>query len=70
MFKIMNESKVPIHLLSQTFSLLGQSSRLNILLAIGQENVCVCHLEAVLGQRQASISQQLMLLRTAGMVQS
>ncbi len=29
---------------------------------------CVCHMEAVLGQRQAHISQHLMLLRDAGLV--
>jgi len=40
-------------------------ARLAILLAIGEGEVCVCHLEAVLGQRQAYISQHLMALRQA-----
>jgi ArsR family transcriptional regulator len=35
------------------------------LLAIGEGEACVCHLESVLGQRQAYISQQLMALREA-----
>ena len=40
-------------------------ARLAILLAIGEGEACVCHLEAVLGQRQAYISQHLMALRQA-----
>lgn len=52
------------------FHLIGQTGRLEILLAIGRGEACVCHLEAWLGYRQASISQQLMLLRDAGLVTS
>jgi ArsR family transcriptional regulator len=37
--------------------------RVQILMAIGQGEACVCHLEALLGLRQAYISQQLMILR-------
>jgi DNA-binding transcriptional ArsR family regulator len=47
---------------------LGQPERLKILLAIGQQEACVCHLEAALGLRQATISQHLMVLRQAGLV--
>jgi DNA-binding transcriptional ArsR family regulator len=47
---------------------LGQPERLKILLAIGQQEACVCHLEAALGSRQAYISQHLMALRQAGLV--
>jgi DNA-binding transcriptional ArsR family regulator len=54
--------------LADLFSLLGQPSRLQILLVIGQGEACVCHIEAVLGLRQAYISQQLMGLRKAGLV--
>jgi DNA-binding transcriptional ArsR family regulator len=52
----------------QLFRSLGQPARLEILLAIGAGEACVCHLEAALGQRQAYISQQLMALRNAGLV--
>jgi DNA-binding transcriptional ArsR family regulator len=38
---------------------------LEILLAIGEGEACVCHLEAILGYRQAYISQHLMALREA-----
>ncbi len=50
------------------FRLLGQPLRLQIILIIAKESACVCHMEAVLGVRQAAISQQLMLLRDAGLV--
>jgi DNA-binding transcriptional ArsR family regulator len=43
--------------------------RLQILQVLEQEgNACVCHLEKRLGQRQAYISQQLAVLREAGLV--
>jgi ArsR family transcriptional regulator len=47
---------------------LGQTARLRILIAIGEGEACVCHLEAILGYRQAYISQQLMALREGGIV--
>jgi DNA-binding transcriptional ArsR family regulator len=50
------------------FRALGQPARIRILLAIGQGEACVCHLEAVLGMRQAYISQHLMALRDIGLV--
>lgn len=50
------------------FRLLAQPSRLQILAVIGRGEACVCHLEAATGLRQANISQQLMLLRDAGLV--
>jgi len=49
---------------------ISQTVRLEILLAIGTGEACVCHLEAAIGQRQAYISQQLMALREAGIVES
>ena len=42
--------------------------RLEILLAIGEGEACVCHLETVLGYRQAYISQHLMALREASLL--
>jgi DNA-binding transcriptional ArsR family regulator len=47
---------------------LGQPNRLYILLVIARDDACVCHIEAVLGVRQATISQHLMALRDAGLV--
>jgi len=42
--------------------------RLRILEIPRNGEQCVCHIEAVLSLRQAYISQQLMLLRKAGLV--
>lgn len=56
--------------MAQLFRMLGQPTRLRILLAIGLGEACVCHLETALGLRQAYISQQLMALRRAGLVRS
>lgn len=52
------------------YKTLGQPARLSILLAIGSGEACVCHLEAALKFRQAYISQHLMALREAGLVDS
>jgi len=61
-------------MISETISTLlraiSQPARVEILLAIGSGEACVCHLEAAIGQRQAYISQQLMALREAGIVTS
>ncbi len=58
----------PEEQISKLLSLIGQPARIQILLTIGEQEACVCHLEAVLGMRQASISQHLMVLRKAGLV--
>jgi DNA-binding transcriptional ArsR family regulator len=56
--------------ISRLFRSLGQSSHLEIILAIGTGEACVCHLEAATGWRQAYISQHLMALRSEGLVAS
>lgn len=56
--------------ISKLFRVLGQPSHLDILLAIGTGEACVCHLEAATGCRQAYISQHLMALRSEGLVVS
>ena len=47
---------------------IGQPARLQILLAIGRQEPCVCHLEATFGWRQSYLSQHLMALRKAGLL--
>jgi len=54
--------------ISKLFRVLGQPSHLEILLALGTGEACVCHLEAATGWRQAYISQHLMALRSEGLV--
>ena len=55
---------------SGRFKALGHPVRLQILDILRRGEVCVCHIEAVIGRRQAYISQQLMALRDAGLVES
>ncbi len=54
---------------AQVFKLLMHPARLEILNELRQDEACVCHLEARLGYRQAYISQHIMLLREAGVIQ-
>jgi DNA-binding transcriptional ArsR family regulator len=58
-------STKPERKVSQLLRTVGQPTRVQILLAIGEGEACVCHLEALLRQRQAYISQHLMALRKA-----
>jgi DNA-binding transcriptional ArsR family regulator len=53
---------------AQLFRALMHPARLALLEALREGEACVCHLEALLGQRQAYISQQLALLRTGGLI--
>ena len=53
---------------SETLQIISNGPRLEIILGIGAGEVCVCHLEAMLGLRQAALSQHLMALREAGIV--
>jgi DNA-binding transcriptional ArsR family regulator len=54
--------------ISNLFQTIGPIPRLQILMAIGEEEPCVCHLEGTLGWRQAYLSQHLMAMRKAGIV--
>ena len=47
---------------------MAHPTRLHILEILAQDDACVCHLTAILNQRQPYISQQLMVLRDAGLV--
>jgi len=48
---------------------MASPQRIALLLAIGQGEACVCHLESALGWRQAYISQHLMTLRKADILE-
>lgn len=69
----MNMKKQPILLVSRKIAgplqSIASAPRIAILLAIGQGEACVCHLETALGWRQAYISQHLMALRKADILQ-
>lgn len=65
---IKENSSTHLTKVSALLQAISPEPRLRILLAIGLGEACVCHLEAVLGYRQAYISQQLMALREAGLL--
>jgi ArsR family transcriptional regulator len=50
------------------FQALSHPVRLRILDILAHQEACVCHLTAILGQRQPYVSQQLATLREAGLV--
>ncbi len=54
---------------ARLFRTLMHPARLELLDLLRDGEHCVCHLEAALGYRQAYISQQLSVLREAGLVQ-
>jgi len=55
--------------LAAPLTAIASPQRIAILLLIGKGEACVCHLEASLGWRQAYISQHLMALRKADILQ-
>jgi ArsR family transcriptional regulator len=55
--------------LSNRLKLLAHPVRLRILDALRRDAECVCHLEALLGKPQPYVSQQLRLLRNAGVIE-
>ena len=55
--------------LATLFKALAHPGRIAILDVLRNGEQCVCHIEAYLGFRQAYISQQLAVLREAGLIQ-
>lgn len=54
--------------MSETFKVLGDPTRLNIVLALGREELCVCDVAALLGMTESAISHQLRLLKNLRLV--
>lgn len=54
--------------ISDNFKMLGDPTRVQILFALAQRELCVCELVSVLDMSQSAISHQLRLLRTKNMV--
>jgi DNA-binding transcriptional ArsR family regulator len=54
---------------AKIFKVLMHPVRLAILDLLRESEQCVCHMEAATGLRQAYISQHLMIMREAGLVQ-
>ena len=54
--------------IAEYLKVLGSPIRIKILFSLGYGEACVCHLETKLNRRQAYISQHLMVLRDAGIL--
>ncbi len=56
--------------LADLLKAMAHPTRLQILTMLRQGEICVCHIENALSKPQPYISQQLMVLRDAGVVES
>jgi ArsR family transcriptional regulator, lead/cadmium/zinc/bismuth-responsive transcriptional repressor len=56
--------------LAETFKALGDPTRVRIVSALSQAELCVCDLSASLGMSQSAISHQLRLLRSLRLVKA
>ena len=56
--------------LSEVFGALGDPTRLRIVAALADRELCVCDLAAAIGHRQSGVSHQLRSLREIGLVRS
>lgn len=55
--------------LTRLFKALGEATRVRIVALLAHGELCVCHLEAALALPQPTISRQLAILRSAGIVE-
>ena len=55
---------------AQVFRALAHPVRLRILDILSKQEACVCHLTAILGQRQPYVSQQLATLRESALARA
>ncbi len=62
------ESDRTISRLSETFKILGDPTRVKILMALAREELCVCDLAGLLDLSSSAVSHQLRLLRNADLV--
>lgn len=64
----MEQRQTLLEIEAELFNAMAHPSRLEILELLREGEACVCHIQAMLGQRQAYISQHLNILRHAGLV--
>ena len=57
-----------IQRLSETFRVLGDPTRVKILFALAQEELCVCDIANLLGTTNSAVSHQLRVLRNMRLV--
>ncbi len=56
--------------LAELFKVFGDSTRIKILWALDQSEMCVCDIAFLLNMTQSAISHQLRVLKQAGLVKS
>ncbi|TLN02498.1 helix-turn-helix transcriptional regulator [bacterium] len=54
--------------LAETFRVLGDPTRVKIIYALSQRELCVCDLAAIIGMTQSAVSHQLRVLRNLRLV--
>lgn len=54
--------------LAELFKVLGDGTRVRMLLALARRELCVCDLTAIIGMSQSAVSHQLRYLRAAKLV--
>ncbi len=65
--KVMQTDGV-IKKLAQTFKVLGDPTRAQVLYALSEDELCVCDLACLLGKTQSAVSHQLRVLRNLDLV--
>ncbi len=61
-------SEETYHHLAEIFKTLGDSTRIKIIHALAQSELCVCDLTELLGMTQSAVSHQLRVLRNSRLV--
>ena len=62
------KSETTIQHLSETFKVLGDPTRVKIIFALSQEELCVCDIANLLGTTNSAVSHQLRVLRNMRLV--
>lgn len=63
----MLENKIVLKI-AENFKVLGDLTRMKILYALSQKELCVCDLSALLGMTHSAVSHQLRVLRDSNLV--
>jgi DNA-binding transcriptional ArsR family regulator len=66
----MDHSYPSLEAQAELLRILAHPARLHILELLREGEVCVCHIQAVIGERQSTVSQHLMALRAARLVRT
>ena len=62
--------RAPVEALAETFKVLGDPTRVRILLALSDQELCVCDLAEIFDVTSSAVSHQLRLLRTHRLVKA